>query len=71
MNEVQKTQALAEKILTFQENFSLNDAELSLVSHLSVEKVHGIKAGKYTPSSEEGKTLLEFINNYQKKSAGN
>ncbi|KRM00052.1 LBP_cg2779 family protein [Liquorilactobacillus satsumensis] len=67
MSQIQQSQELAEKILTFQENFHLNDATLSLVSHLSVEKVHGIKVGKYAPSHEESELLLEFIQNYRNK----
>ncbi|KRM08139.1 MAG: LBP_cg2779 family protein [Liquorilactobacillus ghanensis] len=59
--------SLAEKIVTFQEKFHLTDTEMSLKSHLPVEKIHGIKQQIYQPQADEKQVLLNFITNYQAK----
>ncbi|KRL01839.1 LBP_cg2779 family protein [Liquorilactobacillus capillatus] len=67
MSADSQTDSLGEKLVLFQEKHHTTDAAISLASHLSVEKIHGIKMGKYSPNSEEEKLLLEFINNYTEK----
>lgn len=57
--------SLAEKIVIFQEKYHLTDAEMSLKSHLPVEKIHGIKQQIYQPQTDEKQELLNFITNYQ------
>ncbi|WP_311408233.1 LBP_cg2779 family protein [Liquorilactobacillus uvarum] len=64
MNTDGQVVSLAEKLVLFQEKYHVTDAAISLASHLSVEKVHGIKMNKYSPDSDEKKLLLDFINNY-------
>ncbi|KRM96215.1 hypothetical protein FC19_GL001025 [Liquorilactobacillus aquaticus DSM 21051] len=59
--------SLAEKLVLFQEKYHVTDAAISLASHLSVEKVHGIKMNKYLPDSDEKELLLDFMNTYAEK----
>ncbi|GAJ27370.1 hypothetical protein JCM15457_2357 [Liquorilactobacillus sucicola DSM 21376 = JCM 15457] len=67
MSAGNQADSLGEKLVLFQEKFHVTDAAISLASHLSVEKVHGIKVNKYLPDDEEKKLLLEFVNNYTEK----
>jgi hypothetical protein len=57
--------SLAEKIVAFQEKYHLTDTELSLKSHLPVEKIHGIKQQIYQPQADEEQVLSKFIATYR------
>ncbi|WP_281165861.1 LBP_cg2779 family protein [Liquorilactobacillus sicerae] len=60
-----RAESLADKIVIFQEKFHLTDTELSLKSHLPVEKIHGIKQRTYQPQTDEEQVLSNFIANYR------
>lgn len=59
-----KNQELANSIIDFQVSNHLGDTELAFGSHLSVERIHAMKMGVGTFSTEEINQVLEYIQHY-------
>ncbi|MCP0887299.1 LBP_cg2779 family protein [Ligilactobacillus sp. WILCCON 0076] len=62
MKEISQLNELAQKIVEFEKEHRLNDTDFALLSRLSVEKVHALKAMYATPTEEEIEMLNETFN---------
>ncbi|WP_209685843.1 LBP_cg2779 family protein [Lactobacillus colini] len=61
MNQEELTNA----IINFEVKHGVNDTALAFSSHLSVEKIHAMKAGEETYTIEEAEQVLNYIQSQQ------
>lgn len=52
---------LMDTIINFEVNKNMNDTALAFASHLSVEKIHSMKLGDDSYTSEEIEQVLDYI----------
>lgn len=52
---------LSDAIIDFQVKHNVNDTALAFSSHLSVEKIHAMKAGRESYTTEELEQVLDYI----------
>lgn len=60
--EKQELTSLAEAIIAFEEETGLTDNELSLMSHISVERLHDLKSLPLEATTEEAQELARIMN---------
>lgn len=56
---------LTNAIIDFEVKNGINDTALAFSSHLSVEKIHAMKAGEETYTIEEAEQVLDYIQSHQ------
>ncbi|WP_302188011.1 LBP_cg2779 family protein [uncultured Lactobacillus sp.] len=56
-----KPEELSDAIIEFQGKHSVSDTALAFSSHLSVEKVHAMKAGHGNFTNDEVNQMLDYI----------
>ncbi|GLB46553.1 hypothetical protein WR164_05320 [Philodulcilactobacillus myokoensis] len=54
---------VAKNIIDYEKKMDLTDTQMAFDTHLSVERIHGIKAMEITPTSDEEKIIEEVITN--------
>lgn len=52
---------LSNAIIDFEVKHNVNDTALAFSSHLSVEKIHAMKSGRETYTTEELEQVLDYI----------
>ena len=59
--KIMKPEELSDTIIEFQSKNDVIDTSLAFASHLSVEKVHAMKQGRGSFTSDEVNQMLDYI----------